>query len=242
MNLTELLLKQYQPARPLITHYDDATGSRVELSAATLRNWAAKTANWLVEEYDVEPGTAVAVSLPAHWQTAGILLGAWWCGAEVVTDPRGARLAFVPPSGAAPGADTVAAVSLDPMGRDFGAAVPSGTVDYIAEARVHGDDFLALTTVPGDTPALAGSTVDEALDTARQSASAKNLTVSSRVLSTVEWSSAAGIMDGFLSVLAAGASLVQVSNPVESALAKHAETERTTCHQYAPGPSLPPTP
>jgi uncharacterized protein (TIGR03089 family) len=239
LSLTERLLRPYQPARPLVTHYDDATGSRVELSAATLRNWAAKTANWLVDEYDVEPGTRVAVSLPAHWQTAGILLGAWWCGAQVVTDPAGATVAFVPPAGSAAGAEIVAAVSLDPMGRDFGSAVPGGTVDYIAEARVHGDDFLALATVSGSTPCLEGSTLDAVLDEARARAGTKELTGESRVLSTVEWKTAEGIMEGFLSVLAAGASLVQVSNPVAESLAKHARTERTTFQQFDPGPALP---
>jgi uncharacterized protein (TIGR03089 family) len=228
LNLTETLLAPYAPARPLVTHYDDATGSRVELSAATLRNWAAKTANWLVDEHDVEPGTRVAVMLPAHWQTAGVLLGAWWCGADVVTAPAGAAVAFVPSGVPAPGASVVAAVSLDPMGRDLGAAVPDGAVDYIAEARVHGDDFLALTPVPGDTPCLGGSTVDEVLDNAGKNARVTELTGESRVMSTVEWTTVGGIFDGFLTVLAAGASLVQVSNPVEASLARHAETERTT--------------
>jgi len=240
LSLTEILLQPYAPARPLVTHYDDATGSRVELSAATLRNWAAKTANWLVDEYDVEPGTRVAVLLPAHWQTAGILLGAWWCGADVVTEPAGAAVAFVPPGTPAPGASVVAAVSLDPMGRDLRGDVPDGAVDYIAEARVHGDDFLALTPVPGDTACLNRSTVDGVLADARRDAGTKELAADSRVLSTVEWRTAGGIFDGFLTVLAAGASLVQVSNPDEAALAKHATTERTTFHQFDPGPSLPP--
>ena len=240
MNLTEILLRPYAPARPLVTHYDDAAGTRVELSVATLRNWAAKTANWLVEEHDVEPGDRVAVLLPAHWQTAGVLLGAWWCGADVVTSSSGAAVAFVPPSGQAPGASVVAAVSLDPMGRDLGTSVPDGTVDYIAEARVHGDDFLALTPVPGDTACLAGSTVDDVLSSARELAAGNDLTDESRVLSTVEWLTPNGILDGFVSVLAAGASLVQVSNPDETQLARHASTERTTFHQFDPGPSLSP--
>lgn len=30
---------------PRITYYDDATSERIELSAATLANWAAKTGN-----------------------------------------------------------------------------------------------------------------------------------------------------------------------------------------------------
>jgi uncharacterized protein (TIGR03089 family) len=230
LSLTETLLRPYlgAPARPLVTHYDDATGSRVELSVATLLNWAAKTANWLVEEHDVEPGTPVAVLLPAHWQTAGVLLGAWWCGAEVVADPAGAVVAFVPPSGAAPGASVVAAVSLDPMGRDLGASVPAGTVDYIAEARLQGDDFLALTPVPPETPCLTGSTVDAVLAAARERATALGLTPSARVLSTVDWTVPEGVLDGLLAVLAAEASLVQVSNPDPARLPKHRETERAT--------------
>ena len=31
------------PAGPRITYYDDASGERIELSTATLANWAAKT-------------------------------------------------------------------------------------------------------------------------------------------------------------------------------------------------------
>src|SRR5256885_6212831 len=98
LSITEAVLGPLRPspARPLITHYDDAAGTRVELSVATLANWAAKTANWLTEEHDLEPGDPVAVLLPAHWQTAGILLGAWWCGAHITDNPTGARIAFVP--------------------------------------------------------------------------------------------------------------------------------------------------
>src|SRR5829696_9405469 len=72
------------PARPLLTHYDDATDERVELSATTLANWVAKTANLLQEEFDIGAGSTVAVSLPVHWQTAAVLLGAWSCGAAVL--------------------------------------------------------------------------------------------------------------------------------------------------------------
>ena len=72
------------PARPLLTHYDDSTGERVELSATTLDNWVAKTANLLQDEFDVGPGSTVAVSLPVHWQAAAVLLGVWSCGAAVL--------------------------------------------------------------------------------------------------------------------------------------------------------------
>ena len=222
MSLTEALLRPLlaSPARPLITHYDDLAGTRVELSVATLANWAAKTANWLVEEHSIEPGDPVAVLLPPHWQTAGILLGAWWCGARIVDSPD-APVVFVPPGRSG------AVVSLDPMGRDLGSPPPDG-IDFIAEVRMFGDDFLALTPVPGSTPALGPSTVDTVLADAHTRAQALGITASSRVLSTLDWTHPHGLLDGFLAVLAARASLVQVTNPDPAKLPAHRSTERTT--------------
>ena len=230
MSITEALLGPLRssPARPLITHYDDAAGTRVELSVATLANWAAKTANWLVDEHDLEPGDPVAVLLPTHWQTAAILLGAWWCGAHVTDDPHGARIAVVPPETPASGAETVAVASLDPMGRDLGTPPPGEAVDLVAESRLHGDDFLALTKVPGATPALLGSTVDDVLTKARHRAESLGLTSTSRVLSTLDWTLPAGVTEGLLAVLSAGASLVQITNPDVAKLPGHRSAERTT--------------
>jgi uncharacterized protein (TIGR03089 family) len=229
LSLTETLLRPLSrsTARPLVTHYDDAAGTRVELSVATLTNWAAKTANWLVEEHDVEPGDPVSVALPAHWQTAGVLLGAWWCGARVVAEAAGASVAFVPPGGEVAGAGVVAAVSLDPMGRDLGAQVPTGVVDFVADARLHGDDFFG-SPVDGGTLCLGDSTVDEVLTEARKRAESLGLSGESRVLSTLDWTVPDGVLAGFLTVLAAGASLVQVTNPNPDLLDRHRATERTT--------------
>ncbi len=83
------------PAGPRITYYDDATGERIELSAVTLANWAAKTANFLSDEFALVPGARVSVLLPAHWQTAAVLLGAWWAGLEVTLEADPMR---TPPS------------------------------------------------------------------------------------------------------------------------------------------------
>ncbi|MGB3441467.1 MAG: TIGR03089 family protein [Actinophytocola sp.] len=224
MSLTDRLLGG-APAQPLITHYDDAEDTRVELSVATMRNWAAKTANWLVDELDVEPGDRVAVLLPAHWQTAAVFLGAWWCGAEVVTTGE-AKVAFVPPGATAPTAAVTAVASLDPMGRDLRGNVQDGALDYIGDARLFGDDYLARTPVPGDTPCFLGETVDEIMVKALAHAEHLGITSSSRVMSTLDWPASA--MEGLVTVLAAGASLVQVTNADAEKLRKHAETERTT--------------
>ncbi|MFI9007464.1 TIGR03089 family protein [Actinosynnema sp. NPDC053489] len=211
------------PGRPLITHYDDAAGTRVELSRATIRNWAAKTANWLRDEHDVEPGDPVAVLLPAHWQTAGVLLGAWWCGATVTDDPAGAKVALVAPGGEAPGALVTAVASLHPMGLGSGAPV-----DYNDDVRVFGDDFTPWEPVDGTTPALLKSTVDEVVEEAHQRAATLGITTASRVLSTVEWTLPDGLLNGFLAVLAGGGSLVQCSNASSDLLTARRAAEQTT--------------
>ncbi|SDD20925.1 TIGR03089 family protein [Actinokineospora iranica] len=231
MSLTDALLRPLRSAsaKPLVTHYDDAAGTRVELSVATVANWAAKTANWLVEEHDVEPGTPVAVRLPAHWQTAGVLLGAWWAGAHVVgLDDAGsgdAVVTFVAPGESAEG--TVAAVSLDPMGRDLGGST-GGVLDFVGEARLFGDDFFGA-PAPGSTLALAGMTVDETLAAAK----GQGLAAGARVLSTREWTVPDGVLAALLAPLAVGGSVVQVSNPDPARLDARRTTERTTADVLA---------
>ncbi len=222
MSLTDALLRPLRSAsaRPLITHYDDAAGTRVELSVATMTNWAAKTANWLVEEHDVEPGTPVTMRLPAHWQTAGILLGAWWCGAHVIDSPESAAVTFVVPGATAPG--VAATVSLDPMGRDLGGTTAT-MIDFVAEARLHGDDFFG-SPVDGSTPALGRSTVDEVLTAARM----VGLAPGTRLLSTRDWTVPQGILAALLAPLVVGGSLVQITNADPARLDAHRSTERTT--------------
>ena len=82
--------------------------------------------------------------------------------------------------------------------------------------------------VPDSAPALEGATVSEVLAGARARAAELGLSRTDRVLSTLDWNTAEGLRDGLLAVLAAEASLVQVRNADEAALARRATTERTT--------------
>lgn len=235
MSLTDRLLGpilREDAAQPLITFYDDGDGTRIELSAATLANWAAKTANWLRDDCDILPGDPVHVRLPAHWQTAGALLGAWWCGANVVDDPSGALVSLVAPGGVGDGgvggtAPVRAVVALDTLGRGV-ASPPDGHLDWIGEVRVHGDHYHPVVPVAGDTPALLGATVDAVAAAAADRAAALGLRRGTRVLSTLEWTLPDGLMDGLLAVLAGRASLVHVVNPDQGALAAKAATEHVT--------------
>lgn len=227
--LTDALLDpilERDPAGPRVTWYDDATGARIELSGLTLANWAAKTANLIRDEFALTPGARVAVLLPAHWQTAAVLLGCWWAGTEVVLSPDpDADLALVTPDRLddADGVDEVAVLSLDAMGtpvRDL----PVGVTDFATAVRVHGDQFLP----GGFRAALDGMSVGEVLDAAKKSAALQGISAGDRVLSSAPWDTAAELIDGYLAVLGAGASLVQVVNPDASATEHRAETERVT--------------
>lgn len=212
-------LLRADPARPRITHYDDTAGSRVELSGATLANWASKTANWLRDELDIQPGDPVAVLLPPHWQTAGVLLGVWWSGATVTTSADGAQVALCGVTGidAAAGADEVAAVGLDALGRGL-SGLPPGVRDFVTEARVHGDTF---------TSGEPGPAADQIVATARARAAELGLSPGDRMLSTTDWD---GAVPGelLLTVLAADASLVQCTGTDPAALASRCAAERVT--------------
>jgi uncharacterized protein (TIGR03089 family) len=216
------------PVGPRITYYDDATGERIELSAVTLANWAAKTGNLLRDELGAGPASRVAVLLPAHWQTAAVLFGVWWIGADVVLSGSEADVALCTEArleeADATGAGEVAVLSLDPFGH-AAADLPVGVTDYATAVRVHGDQIVA-ERHPG--PALAGRSVDEVLADCQRSAIARGLTASDRVLSMASWDRPDDLIAGLLAVLAIGGSLVQVANPDSAALPRRIETEKVT--------------
>ena len=68
----------------------------------------------------------------------------------------------------------------------------------------------------------------EVLADARDRASRLGIEPGARVLSTLEWGTHDGVADGFLAVLAAGASLVQCRNADPAALDRRAEAEKAT--------------
>ncbi len=223
MNLTSLLLGDANSPAPRITYYDDATGERIELSTVTLANWAAKTANMLRDEFGAGPGSTVAVRLPAHWQTAGVLLGIWWAGAEVVLNGEDSSdVAFCTP-GNEPDADEVCVLSLDAFGRPV-PNLPLGLTDYSTAVRVHGDRF----SPAGTGPALNGRSVEEVAGAARESAAAQSITAEDRVLSSRSWDTPETLTANLLAVLIAGASLVQVANPDPAVQERRVVSEKVT--------------
>ena len=209
------------PAGPRITYYDDATGERVELSTATLANWAAKTANLLRDELGAGPGSRVAVLLPAHWQTAAVLLGIWWIGAEVVFDAADADVTLCTRERLdEAGMGEVAVLSLDAFGKGYD-DLPVGVTDYATAVRVHGDQVVPEGN-PG--PALDGRSVAEVL----AEAGGADLAAGDRVLSSLGWSTPAELIANLVAVFAAGASLVQVAHPDAALRERRMSTEKVT--------------
>lgn len=226
------------PAAPLVTYYDDATGERIELSGTTLANWAAKTANLLRDECDLAQGDRVAVLLPAHWQTLAVMLGVWWCGAQVCSDPTGVDVACCDAARLNVALDVkapvVVALSLNAFGVGL-PGLPPGVIDYATEVRLHGDTFVP--DEPAADTAAAATVLDGAdavtvLTLARSAAAKAGLGTGDRALTTRDWSIANGLTGGLvevpLAVLRAGASLVQCRNVDPAVLDRRADTERVT--------------
>ena len=230
------------PAAPLLTHYDDVAASRVELSATTFANWVAKTANLLQEEFDVGPGSRVAVALPAHWQTAAVLMAVWSCGATVVETAA-------EDDGALDGADVVLAdqhrlppleeldlpelvgLSLHPLG--LGMAGYTGPArDYAVEVRTHGDVFTPWREPAPDATGLVLGGLELPLaglvETATELARRLGLDKGDRVLVDGRTAAEAGPVAWLLAPLAAGASVVLVTAPDPSRLARRATDEHVT--------------
>jgi uncharacterized protein (TIGR03089 family) len=218
------------PAGPLLTYYDDATGERVELSATTAENWVSKTAN-LLQEAGLEPGARVAVLLPPHWQTAVILLGCWRLGVEVVAGPVvDAVFAAADRLDEADtlGADQVWGLSLAPLGAPM-AEVPAGIDDYAVEVRGMADRFAAWMPADPDAGGMAGSSLRALAADAASQAEALGLAPGDRVLvapgATAEHMSP---LVWLLAPLAAAASVVLVRHPDTERLDRLAAAERTT--------------
>jgi uncharacterized protein (TIGR03089 family) len=197
---SELLASQLRrdPGRPLLTYYDDATGERVELSVATTANWVAKTANLLVDEYGVDPGDVIGVTLPLHWQTAVVLLAAWEVGAVVGFDQSGVVQVAV--AGHQPVGDgELIELSLAPMGVDFSRLVAAQPDQFVA------------------TDASGSDVVD---------AAPVDLPNGARVLSGLSLADPIGLGYGLIAPLAVDGSAVYVANPDLGRLADRAAAEQ----------------
>lgn len=203
-------------AEPLLTYYEPAAGTRIELSAVTLLNWVEKTSH-LLDELDVAAGDAVelplAVSAPGHWVTAVWQLACWQVGAAVVIGAGLAepRLRVAGPDWAAAPADDgvdLVACSLHPLGLPFAQPLPSGVVDYALEVRGQGDQYPAVAQA---ATAPAWLDADRRLSQADLTAGPAPAAARRLVLPSSPWASARLAV---LDAVCGGGSSVVVAGPV----------------------------
>lgn len=211
------------PARPLITFYDDGTGEWVELSGNTFANWVSKTANLLVDGCGLGPGDTALVAVTPHWQTAAILVGCWAAGLSVEAD---GDVAF-----ASSPVDTTAGdrffLGLAAMGMPHRGDLPAGWLDYITEVRPHGDHFRP---TPQAGPALFGEAHADVLT--RATARAKELGIPAHGRVLIDVTRYPDPADWLLAPLVAGASVVLCRDVDAATLRRRAETERAGLALY----------
>lgn len=215
MSFADLLAAELRRdgARPFLTWYDDASGERIELSVATLANWAAKTANLLSDEHGLMPSDPVRIRPPDHWQSMVAVAGAWTLGAAV--DLLGGRATLDVPG-------DVSAFA--------GAVLPQPDVSTVPPADA---DDLAL-VAHGRTWSVA-----QLAAAARAAVVHHDVPRGARVLSTLPLDTVDGLDATLLVPLAAGGSVVWVVNLDPARQADRAATERVTMTAGTDIPGLP---
>jgi uncharacterized protein (TIGR03089 family) len=226
----------------LLTFIDGATGERAEFSAADLGSWVARTASLLRDGCGLRKGDRVALLLPAHWQTAAILLGAYSIGLAVSfrpwstagLDPPGepVEAVFVSRQRLGSWLETVPeaphrfVLDLAADGVKAG-TVPQGYREYLAEVRRYPDPRPEYEAVrPTDPASPDGTSYREWAGLARDLAATMGLRAGDRVL--VEAGSDRQPVTWLLAPLTVGASIVVCSNIKQDRLAEHIAEEGVT--------------
>ena len=147
------------PGRPLVTFYDERTGERAELSAASLANWVTKAYFLLTDEVGVDVGDLAVVRLPMHYMRLVVLFGAWFAGMTLASEARpGVRAAFAHRPAdldALRASDEVFALALRPWGQGYPADPPDGSMDFVTAVRPQPDKFAQVRAMAGADVAAA---------------------------------------------------------------------------------------
>ena len=211
---------------PLLTFYG-LSGERTELSYATFENWAAKTANLLVEEVGLTRGARLGLTVTGHWIGAVVMVAAWKVGVAVVVGPQalGSDVAVIPEGQIGVGGLPARLIVVGGgMGGRVAGDVPG--VAYGDQVLLFGDDFDDPDVTLAD-PALQdeGQTLSQAELLAR---SQGLLGPADRLVSSRDLASAEAVATGLAAVLAAGASWVWCPGADAATVERHAAAERAT--------------
>ncbi|GII99303.1 uncharacterized protein (TIGR03089 family) [Sediminihabitans luteus] len=213
------------PGRPRLTWYGD-DGERIELSGAVFENWANKSLNLLVEEFDAKGATTVVLDAPAHWRTVVWATAVWRAGATLApglapspTAPVDVVVTTRPTAWACTRAEVVA-LALPALARRFDGELPPGALDAAGAVMTYGDQIGYVADLDPAAPALLdGPTHAELVDWAQAATDPHGTalpTTAERVV--LEADDLTATLRRALHVLAADGSLVLVSPATAAAL------------------------
>lgn len=156
-NLEQLFATVRNFQTPALLWYS-AAGERIELSGRVLDNWVSKSANFLVDECDLESGSPVDVPMGVHWRSLVIALAALRVGATISFEVDSADVLFSFDSTVVEASDAEYPVIVDrgSLAPRFMGAVPAGALDFCAEVRVFGDVYSGFETPVPSRVAMGG--------------------------------------------------------------------------------------
>lgn len=223
--IPELLARRLAdgPGTPVVTTIDHRDGDRVELSAAALANWVAKTGNLLDAELDVGPGDEVALVAEPTWLAWVVALACWSVGAMVhpvepaayADDPEaaaGAALVVVDEALAvrpAPGGARLVVLGAGMGGRAVG-GLPDGALDFGAEVLAEPDELLAPPPSDEDVALRLGQRLWRQDELCARALGASEV-LGSRLVVSAPLASMEGLVLGLLAPLAAGGHAVGIA-------------------------------
>lgn len=219
-------------ASPRITTYTDR--GRMELSAATAANWAAKGGNLVAGELGLMPGDTVVVDAPADWLPAALVLGCWRAGVAVCAPDSpasadAAALVTTAPDAHPDFSGEVLVLSTDPFGRgvvESGGEVPFGVTDLSPELRIQGDRYAGPESGAGDV--LLRDAAGAALTgTDLAARAAERLGPDAVRAVSPAWSDTDGLVDRLLPLFTGGSVVVSTDASADR-LVHLAEVERGT--------------
>ncbi|MGY5318259.1 TIGR03089 family protein [Neomicrococcus lactis] len=141
---------------PALVWYS-ADGERIELSGRVVDNWVAKSANFLVEQFDAAPGETVGVQAPLHWKSLAFAFAVLQSGATLAgPDRTNLDVLFTDRPELADELNhhgETLVVTLPSLAFQYPGDLAAHLTDYSAEVRAFADYF-APQPVPADAIAI----------------------------------------------------------------------------------------
>ncbi len=226
-------LNDRDSAAPRVTCYDDVpgptAGERIELSGRVLGTWVSKAGNALQEEWDIEPGSVVHLSMRPHWRLLYWAWAVWSVGAHVDLDgDLAADLVVTDDPASLPDDGPAVLVTRGALARSAGTDLADAVMDEAAELASFGDDFTAWQEPEEDDLALTADGTSLTHGAAVADAVGDLPVATGARLHLVD-PTAGGLLRTAMAVWSGGGSLVlQLGDVAPEVLARRATSEGVT--------------